>query len=184
MSEMLSNLRAKRNQGETPGSPALPPYRLHAVQAIGAGFLAAAMGSSGAMAASALDIRGRARVRCSTGHSNEWPYCFARRHSLAFHQRDRVCARLCRTSRYAAKTKHCTYRPDPRIRAVACRNGSTSGPDRDGAVGPLRWVIESGFLSARPFGMGWTPALFVLLDHLVYGMLVGAIYKHDIAREG
>jgi hypothetical protein len=29
-------------------------------------------------------------------------------------------------------------------------------------------------------GMGWTPALFVLLDHLVYGLLVGIIYKHRL----
>ena len=27
-------------------------------------------------------------------------------------------------------------------------------------------------------GMGWTPAFFVLLDHLVYGLLVGILYKH------
>lgn len=29
------------------------------------------------------------------------------------------------------------------------------------------------------FGMqvGWTPSLFVLIDHLVYGLLVGVIYK-------
>ena len=27
-------------------------------------------------------------------------------------------------------------------------------------------------------GKGWTPALFSLLDHLRYGTLVGAIYKH------
>lgn len=33
-------------------------------------------------------------------------------------------------------------------------------------------------------GMGWTPASFVLLDHLVYGLLVGIIYKHRLlARE-
>ena len=29
-------------------------------------------------------------------------------------------------------------------------------------------------------GMGWTPAFFVLLDHLVYGLLVGVIYKHRL----
>jgi len=29
-------------------------------------------------------------------------------------------------------------------------------------------------------GMGWTPAFFVLLDHLVYGLLVGIIYKHRL----
>ena len=29
-------------------------------------------------------------------------------------------------------------------------------------------------------GMGWTPALFVLLDQLVYGLLVGIIYKHRL----
>ena len=29
-------------------------------------------------------------------------------------------------------------------------------------------------------GMGWTPALFILLDHLVYGMLVGILYKHRL----
>lgn len=31
--------------------------------------------------------------------------------------------------------------------------------------------------------MGWAPSLFVLIDHLVYGLLVGVIYKHrDEAR--
>jgi hypothetical protein len=29
-------------------------------------------------------------------------------------------------------------------------------------------------------GMGLTPAFFVLLDHLVYGLLVGVIYKHRL----
>jgi hypothetical protein len=29
-------------------------------------------------------------------------------------------------------------------------------------------------------GLGWTPALFVLLDHLVYGLLVGVIYRHRV----
>ncbi len=29
-------------------------------------------------------------------------------------------------------------------------------------------------------GMGWTPAFFVLLDHLVYGLLVGVIYRHRV----
>jgi len=29
-------------------------------------------------------------------------------------------------------------------------------------------------------GMGWMSALFVLLDHLVYGLLVGVIYRHRV----
>jgi hypothetical protein len=29
-------------------------------------------------------------------------------------------------------------------------------------------------------GLGWTPAFFVLLDHLVYGLLVGVIYRHRV----
>jgi hypothetical protein len=29
-------------------------------------------------------------------------------------------------------------------------------------------------------GMGWTPAFFALLDHLVYGLLVGVIYRHRV----
>jgi hypothetical protein len=29
-------------------------------------------------------------------------------------------------------------------------------------------------------GMGWAPAFFVLLDHLVYGLLVGIIYRHRL----
>jgi hypothetical protein len=29
-------------------------------------------------------------------------------------------------------------------------------------------------------GLGWTPAFFVLLDHLVYGLLVGVIYQHRV----
>ena len=28
-------------------------------------------------------------------------------------------------------------------------------------------------------GMGWTPSLFSLLDHLLYGVLAGVVYKHS-----
>jgi hypothetical protein len=33
-------------------------------------------------------------------------------------------------------------------------------------------------------GMGWAPAFFVLLDHLVYGLLVGIIYRHRLDHAG
>lgn len=43
-------------------------------------------------------------------------------------------------------------------------------------VGVGRASNPGAFLLA--LGKGWTPALFSLLDHLLYGTLVGAIYKH------
>ena len=33
-------------------------------------------------------------------------------------------------------------------------------------------------------GMGWAPAFFVLLDHLVYGLLVGITYRHRLGHAG
>ena len=42
-----------------------------------------------------------------------------------------------------------------------------------------RIASPGAFLLA--LGKGWTPALFSLLDHLLYGALVGAIYKHRLA---
>ena len=33
-------------------------------------------------------------------------------------------------------------------------------------------------------GTGWTPALFSLLDHLLYGILAGVIYKHSPRSRG
>ena len=33
-------------------------------------------------------------------------------------------------------------------------------------------------------GMAWAPAFFVLLDYLVYGLLVGVIYRHRVLPAG
>lgn len=51
------------------------------------------------------------------------------------------------------------------------------------ALHDLIWARR--IASPGPFllalGKGWTPALFSLLDHLLYGAWVGAIYKHRLS---
>ena len=180
---MLSNLLAKRDEGGTPGSPVPPPYRLHAVQAIGAGFLAAAMGSSGAKAASSLDIRGLLGAAAAQAIPMSGPTALLV--GTLWHFINGIVFALVYAAVLVVRQRQSTV---PKGLALGLVLWLTAM-----VVLPLLMVMEPSVRSGRAphpgffllgLGMGWTPALFVLLDHLVYGTLVGAIYKHDVARKG
>ena len=179
---MLSNLRAKRDQGETPGSPALPPYRLHAAQAIGAGFLAAAMGSSGARAASSLDIQSVLGTAAAQAIPMSGPTALLV--GTLWHSVNGIVFALAYAEILLVRQKQSTVPTGLTLGLVLWLAAML--------ILPVLIAMEPSVRSGRSpnpgffllgLGMGWTPALFVLLDHLVYGMLVGAIYKHDIARK-